>query len=76
MVVPKYEELAVKNLYDEAMNDPEVSKYLPDLGMSSNKLPERDFFFAILGTVKPDYLRQVIDDANKARFTADTSKAE
>ena len=39
-------------------------------------MPERDFFFDILGTVKPDYLKQIIEDAGKVRFTADPQKAE
>ena len=50
--VPRYEELSVKNLYKDVMTDPQVSEYLPDLEQASNKLPEREFFFTILGTVK------------------------
>ena len=64
-MVPKYEELSVKNLYEDALNDPEVGSFLPDLAMNSNRLPERDFFFGILGTIKPDYLKQIINDAHK-----------
>jgi hypothetical protein len=30
VTVPRYEELAVKNLYEDAMADPEVSQYLPN----------------------------------------------
>ena len=56
MVVPRFEELSVKNLYPDAMSDSEISPYLPDLEKNSNKLPERDYFFAILGSLKPDYL--------------------
>lgn len=55
--VPRYEELSVKNLYHDVMGDLEVNSYLPELEQSSNKLPEREFFFAILGTVKPNYLK-------------------
>jgi DNA helicase IV len=55
-VVPKYEELSVKNLYEDALKDAQVGPYLPDLEMNSNRLPERDFFFGVLGTIKPDYL--------------------
>jgi hypothetical protein len=31
VVVPHYEELSVKNLYDDAMKDELVKDYLPDL---------------------------------------------
>ena len=29
--IPRYEELSVRNLYKDAMNDADVSQYLPDL---------------------------------------------
>jgi hypothetical protein len=63
ITVPRYEELSVKNLYDDAMSDHDLSVYLPDRDQLSNKLPERDFFFGILGTIKPDYLTKIIDHA-------------
>ena len=43
---------------------------------NSNKLPERDFFFAIIGTVKPDYLKKIIEDANKNQFGVNDQKVE
>ena len=58
----------MKNLYEDVMTDPQVSEYLPDLEQSSNKLPEREFFFIILGTVKQEYLKKIIEDAEKKRF--------
>jgi hypothetical protein len=63
ITVPRYEELSVKNLYDDAMSDHDLSVYLPDRDQLSNKLPERDFFFGILGTIKPDYLTKIFDHA-------------
>lgn len=39
--IPNYPEISVKNLYDDAMNDPQVSQYLPSKKQVSNKLPER-----------------------------------
>ena len=76
IVVPKYEELSVKNLYEDALSDPEVGGYLPELTMNSNRLPERDFFFGILGTIKPDYLKQIINDAHKNRYEAGNKDQE
>jgi len=74
--VPKYEELSVKNLYSDAMNDSELEPYLPNLEQNSNRLPEREFFFGIMGTVKPDYLKKIIDDANKVRYEANDTKVQ
>jgi len=63
MVVPNYAEISVKNLYDDAMKDPEVSKYLPSREQLSGKLPERAFFFGILCTLKLKYMTDIISDA-------------
>ena len=56
MEVPKFPELSVKNMFEEAMREPEVSQYLPDFEMNSKKFPERDFFFAVLASLRPEYL--------------------
>jgi hypothetical protein len=56
IVVPHYEELSVKNLYADAMKDELLKDYLPELEENSNRLPERNFFFGILGTLRPEYL--------------------
>ena len=50
--IPAYQELFVKNLYDDAMKDAELSKYLPTKEQLSNKLPEREFFFGVLCTLR------------------------
>ena len=76
MVVPKYEELSVKNLYPDAIKDQVIGPYLPDLEMNSQRLPERDFFFGILGTLKPDYLKKIIDEAFNNRFQAGKTNKE
>lgn len=68
MQVPLYAEISVKNLYEDAMNDPLVSQYLPSLEQSSNKLPEREFFFGIICTLREDYMREIIQTANELRF--------
>jgi hypothetical protein len=52
MKVPNYAEISVKNLYKDAMNDEILQKYLPSKEQMSGKLPERDFFFGVLGTLR------------------------
>ncbi len=73
VVVPHYEELSVKNLYDDAMKDELVKDYLPDLEQNSNRHPEREFFFGILNSLRPLYLKKIIEDANKVRYEADVN---
>ena len=55
------------------MKDELIKNYLPDLEQNSNRFPERDFFFGILGTLRPIYLNKIIEDANKVRYEADAS---
>ena len=37
----------------------------------SNRIPEREFFFGVLSTLRPLYLKKIIEDANKVRYEAD-----
>ena len=46
--VPAYQEISDKNVHDDAMKDPILSKYLPNMEQLSNKLLERDFFFGVV----------------------------
>lgn len=71
MKVPHYEELSVKNLYQDAIKNKDVAPYLPSLEQNSGKLPERHFFFGVLATVKPDYLKSIIKDAQMNRHKGD-----
>ena len=69
MEVPHYQEISVKNLYEDAIKDDQLSKYLPTKEQLSGRLPEREFFFGIMCTLKNQYMKDVIADAHKARFT-------
>ena len=53
------------------MKDELVKYYLPDLEQNINRVPEREFFFGILGTLRPLYLKKIIEDAKKVRYEAD-----
>jgi len=57
----------VKNMYEDAMADEILSKYLPTKEQLGNRLPERDFFFGVVGTLRNQYMRDVIADAHKKR---------
>ena len=66
--IPAYQELSVKNLYEDAIKDPVVTKYLPTKEQLSNKLPEREFFFGIMCTLRKQYKTDIIHDASSKRF--------
>ena len=69
MEVPHYQEISVKNLYDDALKDELLVKYLPTKEQLSGRLPERDFFFGLLCTLRNQYMKDIIGDAQKSRFT-------
>ena len=78
MEVPSYQEISVKNLYDDAMKDELLVKYLPSKEQLGGRLPERDFFFGVLCTLRNQYMKDIIADAHKARYTVadDTPKQQ
>ncbi len=60
MEVPHYAEISVKNLFPDALLDPLLSSYLPSKEQLSNKLPEREFFFGIVCTLRRQYMVDII----------------
>ena len=66
--VPLYDELSVKKFYPMVLGDKEVMKYLPD-PTPDMRLPDRKFFFNILNTLKPEYMKNVIEYANNQRMS-------
>jgi len=69
--VPLYSELSVKELYAEAIQDEELRVFLPEMKVHTCKVPERDFFFGVLGTLKGEYLNALIQEAHSKRFRGD-----
>ena len=58
------------------MKDDVIKNYLPELEQNSNRFPERDFFFGILNSLRPEYVKKVIEDANKVRYEADANNPQ
>ncbi len=52
--------MAVQKVMDAVKTDAELMKYLPDLTMSK-KLPDRDFVFDVINTIRYDYMQSLID---------------
>ena len=46
--MPHYQVISVKNMYEDALKDELLVKYLPSKEQLSGRLPERDFFFGVL----------------------------
>ena len=58
----------MKNLYEDAMKDLVLAKYLPMKEQLSNKLPERELFFGVLCTLRKQYMKDIISEASKKRL--------
>ena len=69
MEVPCYQEISVKNLYEDAIKDEVLARYLPSKEQLAGRLPEREFFFGLLCTLKNQCMKDIIADAHKARYT-------
>ena len=69
MEVPAYQEISVKNMYADALKDELLVKYLPSKEQLSGRLPEREFFFGIFCTLRNQYMKDIIAEAHKSRYT-------
>jgi hypothetical protein len=67
--MPRYDELSVKNLFPKFANDPEFMSLMPDR-LPKGKTVDREYFFNCLNTVRPDYVKDMVDHANNLRFKA------
>ena len=67
VTVPQYDELGVKYIWPKFHGDSEVMQYLQD-EYPKNRYPDRTYFYTILNTVHPEYVRDLIAHANNARY--------
>ena len=68
--VPHYDEISVKKLWLDLKDDQNFKLFFQDK-YPNDKGPSREYFFNILNTIYPEYLKQIMDHASKERFTAD-----
>jgi len=66
--VPRYDELSVKKFWPLMQKDKAFMLYLPD-ATPDGRLPEREYFWNVLNTLQPEYVKRLIDHANAQRMT-------
>ena len=66
VTVPKYDELSVKNVWPMIKADPDLMKFFPDK-LPKGRLPDREYTFNVLNTLKEDYVKGIISHAHKLR---------
>ena len=71
--VPFYDELAVKKIWPDVQKDPEVMFYMPSK-LPKGRVPDREYMFNVLNTVKEKYLNTIVNHANSERTDARAEK--
>jgi hypothetical protein len=66
--VPKYDELSVKKFWPLMQKDAIFMQYMPD-PTPDGRMPEREYFWNVLNTLRTEYVRQLIEHANAQRMT-------
>ena len=67
--VPRYDELSVKTFWPLMHPDAAFMQYLPD-PTKDGRLPEREYFWNVLHTVRAEYEQRLIQHATAQRRTA------
>ena len=57
----------MKHLWPQLQGDAELLRYFPDYG-KKKRLPDREYFWAILNTQRPDFVNRIVNDAHLARY--------
>ena len=64
--VPQYDELSVIKLWPMLQSDEKFMRYFPKK-LAKGRVPDREYFFNLLNTFQPHYLKQIIKHANDQR---------
>lgn len=68
--VPFFDELSVKNIYPQVKDDPDIASHFCK-ETESGRLPEREYFFNVVNTHQPEYMKLLVDHALKQRNSAE-----
>ena len=66
IIVPKIDELGIKNMLDMVKNDDNLKQYLPD-EYFKKLTPDRQFFYNTINTVYGGFIPELITGAQKKR---------
>lgn len=69
--IPKYSELSPSKLWVFVQECPDLLQYFPD--MKAEEVPERDYMFKILSTLRREELKILVKDARKQRSICNKS---
>ena len=73
--VPLYDELSVVQLWPSLQKDAQFMKYMPDK-LPRGRVPDREYFFNVLNTLKEGYLSSLIEHAIAQRNSSESQAVE
>ena len=65
IIIPRYEELKVENVWPLVKQNDDIIVYFPDI--SPKELPDRRFMYSILTTLRFEQVKAMIEGARKNR---------
>ena len=70
---PKYDEVSVTNLYEVCILLDGMAQYFPD-SYPKGRSCSREYFFTVLATLHPEYLRDLILKSKRDRFAVNNEE--
>ena len=65
MKVPQWPEFSIANMWEQCRNVQEFLPYVPDTWkFDGHRKPEKKFFFGLLSTMYPEWLRDAVIDCS------------
>ena len=72
---PHYDEISVSELYEPCLKMPGMAAYFPDT-YAKGRTCSRQYFFAILATLHPEYTDKLIKRSKEMRFGIEGEKQQ
>ena len=66
--MPAWPELALKKVWPLVCDDEQLCKCLPDIRKDISREVEREFFWTVMRTIKPDYTSALLKDLTSQRL--------
>ena len=66
IVVPHYEEISVKAVFETYKNDEALLRYLPEIKAKGKQL-DRTFFYNVLNTIYPEVMPAIVASSREQR---------
>ena len=72
--IPRFDELSIKRIMPLIKDDPDIVKYYPDAFFEEGVVADRRYFFDVLATIRPEYVKDMVEHAFKQRGSNETEE--